>query len=115
LVGPECFRTPMKYLCPVLLFVTLFPLSAGGADPEQQAGDFEFFEKSIRPLLSEHCFECHSSKASTVHGGLRLDTAHDLQAGGDSGPAIVPGQPEKSLLITAVQYNSDLVQMPPDG
>jgi hypothetical protein len=82
------------------------PAGAPGAEP---AGA-EFFEKKIRPLLSENCFECHSARKQ--RGGLRLDSRAALLNGGDSGPAIVPGQPGVSLLLKAVHYKDEL-RMPP--
>jgi hypothetical protein len=70
----------------------------------------DFFEKTIRPLLSAHCFECH---AGVKHkGGLRLDTREAMMAGGDSGHAIVPGKPEESLVVKAINHN-DEPKMPP--
>jgi hypothetical protein len=74
-----------------------------------------FFEQHVRPLLVQHCYECHSSKAQIVQGGLLLDSKPGWQKGGDSGPAIVPGQPEKSLLVRALGYADEDVQMPPKG
>lgn len=69
----------------------------------------EFFEKQIRPLLVDKCYACHSgTKAS---GGLTLDSAQSWQKGGDSGPALVAGKPQESLLIDAVRYKS--IEMPP--
>lgn len=73
----------------------------------------EFFEKQVRPLLAEHCYGCHSVEADKQRGGLRLDSRRALVDGGDSGPAIVPGDPEGSLLIEAVHYES--YEMPPAG
>jgi len=71
----------------------------------------EFFEKKVRPLLVERCYECHSPDKK-VKGGLRLDTREGWVKGGDTGPAIVPGEPEKSLLISAVRYKDRDLQMP---
>ena len=71
----------------------------------------EFFETTIRPLFSKHCYECHSRKAKVPQGGLRLDTREGLYQGGKSGPAIVPGDPGASLLIDAVKHVS--LKMPP--
>ncbi|MBI4326953.1 MAG: PSD1 domain-containing protein [Chloroflexi bacterium] len=82
-----------------------------GLEPE--AAGLEFFEKKIRPVLVEHCFQCHSQQSEKIKGGFRLDTREDLRNGGDSGPAIIPGDPEKSLLIKAVRYLDENLQMPP--
>lgn len=88
--------------------------TATAAEPTFSADDFAYFERKIRPLLNERCYSCHSSRAETVHGGLLLDSANDLQHGGDSGPVIVPGNPEKSLLLSTVHYDGD-IEMPPSG
>ena len=84
-------------------------VAPGANDP---AGE-EFFEKSIRPLLVEHCHECHSSTSKKLKGGLKLDTREDILKGGDSGPALVPGDPENSLLIEAVRWSDADLEMPP--
>ena len=70
-----------------------------------------FFESKIRPLLVEHCYECHSEKKHK--GGLRLDNKAGWQQGGETGPAITPGNAETSLLMKAVRYKDDDLQMPP--
>ncbi len=72
----------------------------------------EFFEKQIRPILVERCYECHSAEKKTK-GGLALDTRAATLKGGDTGPAIVAGDPAKSLLIEAVRYHNRDLQMPP--
>ena len=90
----------------------LLPSLAQAADPT--AEQIEFFEKGIRPVLVEKCYRCHSAQ-SPAAGGLRLDTAEGLLEGGDSGPAVVPGTPEKSLLIKAVNYKDLQLKMPPTG
>jgi mono/diheme cytochrome c family protein len=77
--------------------------------------DLEFFEKEIRPLLVEHCYECHSVEAGKSKGGLRLDSRAALLDGGDSGPAVVIEEPDSSLLVEAVAYHNQELQMPPDG
>jgi len=73
----------------------------------------EFFETRIRPQLVKHCYECHSSAASTAEGGLKLDSREGLLVGGDSGSALVAGKPEKSLIVEALRYES--LEMPPSG
>jgi hypothetical protein len=75
------------------------------------ADDAAFFEKTIRPLLTERCVECHGSQTK-IKGGLRLDSREGWATGGDSGPAIIPGQPDQSLLIKAIRYHDRDLQMP---
>ena len=77
------------------------------------AEGIEYFETHIRPVLVQHCYECHSAGSKVLQGGLRLDTAERSRAGGDSGPAIVPEKPGESLLISALKYES--YEMPPSG
>ncbi len=72
-----------------------------------------FFEKKIRPLFVEQCAKCHSAEAAKVKGGLRLDSRDAILKGGDTGAAITPGEPEKSLLIQAVRYTDKELKMPP--
>jgi len=91
------------------------PLAAAGGEPppsDDPGADQVFFESRIRPLLHEHCLECHGAGAE---GGLRLDSRAALLAGGDSGPAALPGQPAESLLVRAVHYFDPALQMPPAG
>jgi hypothetical protein len=75
------------------------------------AEGIEFFETHIRPVLAEHCYECHSARSRVLQGGLRLDSAERMRAGGDTGQVIVPNKPEESLLIAALRYES--LEMPP--
>src|SRR5687768_10214134 len=79
------------------------------------AEDLEFFEKRVRPVLVERCFECHSGESDKLQGNLRLDSREAVLAGGDIGAAAVPADPEKSLLVEAVRYTSESIQMPPTG
>ena len=74
--------------------------------------DLEFFENKVRPVLVEHCYSCHAGKKE--RGGLKVDSLAALLKGGDTGPALVPGKPEQSLLIKAVRHHGDL-KMPPKG
>ncbi len=85
--------------------------AATGAELSRE--HLEFFEKKIRPVLAERCYECHSAAAKKSKGGLTLDTRAGLLKGGDAGPVIVPGDPEKSKLIEAVRYKNRDLQMPP--
>ena len=78
-----------------------------------RAGDYDFFEAKIRPVLVEHCYKCHSATGEKLKGGLHADTKSGLLRGGETGPAVVPGDPEKSLLIRALRYKDETLQMPP--
>ncbi len=94
------------------LLLALSPAQAQSPASE----DFDFFETHIRPALVERCYECHSSASGKSKGGLLLDTREALRQGGSSGrPGIVPGHPEQSLLLTALRYQDDTLQMPPKG
>jgi len=75
----------------------------------------EFFESKIRPILAENCYKCHSHESEKVKGGLLLDTKDGVLTGGDNGPAVTPGFPEKSLLVKAIRYTDEDLQMPPKG
>jgi hypothetical protein len=80
------------------------------------AGDgMAFFESKIRPLLAEHCYECHSVRAKKLKGGLLLDSRAGVMKGGDSGAILVPGKPEESRMIKALSYRDADLQMPPKG
>lgn len=101
----------MRLLSAVTLLLALFFAASLRAN---DMGN-EFFEKKIRPLLVEHCYECHSASSKKPAGGLRLDDRAGWLKGGESGKVIEPGEPNRSLLIQAVRYRDDTVQMPPDG
>ena len=83
------------------------------APPKPTVEQLEFFEREIRPLLIEHCYECHSGKSSRLKAGLLLDSRQGMLKGGDSGPAIIGSNPDESLLIQAVRYET--FEMPPRG
>jgi cytochrome c553 len=83
------------------------------ADDEPAAEQAEFFEREVRPLLIEHCHKCHGPKVQK--GGLRLDSRDAVLKGGETGPAVQPGDVKASLLIEAINYDPDGYQMPPDG
>jgi hypothetical protein len=71
----------------------------------------EFFDKRVRPVLVQHCYKCHSVASGKAKGGLQLDSRPAIRKGGRSGPAVVPGRPEKSVLVKAVRHES--FEMPP--
>src|SRR5688572_2569515 len=96
------------------VFLLVASLSAFAAEPVLTPEQTTFFESKIRPVLVDNCYKCHSQAADKVKGGLLLDSREGWQKGGDSGVVIVPGDPEKSLLIRAVRYADKDVQMPPN-
>ena len=91
----------------LLACLTVGVLAAAPTDAQ-----LDFFEKRIRPIFAERCHECHSAEKKQK-GGLSLDTREAVLKGGDTGPALVAGDPEKSLLIEAVRYKNHDMQMPP--
>jgi mono/diheme cytochrome c family protein len=84
-----------------------FPAAVAGVKPESVLSDH--FETHIRPVLAQQCFACHTN---TKSGGLRLDSRSDVLAGGKSGSAVVPGDPDKSLLLAAIRHTSGTLKMP---
>ena len=95
-----------------------FSIAAGAAfnlaiTPLIATEDLAFFENQVRPILVKHCHECHSEESDKRKGGLWLDRRSAWELGGDGGPAIIPGDPEKSLLIHSVRYGDPDLQMPP--
>src|SRR3954447_21321654 len=96
-------------LCAVLAAVACVA-PALAADPKPAPEAVEFFEKKVRPVLAEQCYSCHGPKKQSA--SLRLDRKADLLKGGDNGPVIVPGDPDKSPLVLAVRQTGEL-KMPP--
>lgn len=94
----------MRRLIPVLFL--LYPSVAFSQDAEQ------FFETRIRPVLIEKCFKCHGGE--TDSNGLRVDSRNALLKGGDSGPAFKPGETDGSLILKAISFDDEDLQMPPD-
>src|SRR5688572_6386622 len=109
-----CYTLCMRRGSPLLLIVAFcFAAHLSGRAQTVDSKSVEFFEKRIRPLLAERCYPCHSGK--TQWGGLRVDSRSGLLQGGTRGPALVPGNPEESLLIKAVSYQQADLKMPPTG
>jgi hypothetical protein len=99
------------FLSLLVLLAVLAPATALRADDDGT----EFFEKKIRPILVQYCYECHSANAKKLGGGLLLDSRDGVRKGGDSGAVLESGKPDESLLIEAVRYGGDAVKMPPKG
>ncbi len=104
--------TPPTTIAPLCWSVAVLLLTSVAA---RAAGPDAVFKERILPLLEKRCHECHSHAAKKSKNGLVLDSAAAILSGGDSGPAVVPGEPEKSLLISAVRHASADLQMPPKG
>lgn len=96
-------KTPLAF-CLVSICASALAKDAAGT---------AFFESRIRPVLVKHCYECHSTESGKSKGGLLLDTRQGVLSGGDSGPAVVPGDPGKSLLLTAIKHSDPDLEMPP--
>src|SRR3954470_18581227 len=109
-----------KILRAASVIVAALPLAAQIAAEARQTAppasspvqSSEYFESSIRPVLAANCYDCHTDERM---GGLRVDSREGLLKGGRSGPAIVPGDPENSLLILAVRQTRDSLKMPKGG
>jgi hypothetical protein len=97
----------MRICACIFVFACALPCWAG---PKPDAAAFEFFEKQVRPVLAEHCYECHGPKKQSAD--LRLDTQAGLLKGSENGPVVVADEPDKSPLIKAVRRQGD-VKMPP--
>ena len=110
---PPCALLAVTLWGALLLNAFLPTGKVSAQDLAFKPSDIEFFESKVRPLLIQHCLECHGAKESKIRGGLRLTSRAEMIKGGDSGAAIVPGKPDESLLMESVHY--DLYEMPPTG
>ena len=104
----------VRLTLPLLACFGLLTVAVGRSEDKLAFDDasLEFFEKEVRPILVNRCFECHSGGARTPKGGLRLDSREAILKGGDTGVAVLLDDPAKSLLVSAINYG-DLYQMPP--
>ncbi len=102
------FRT----LAALVLLAAACAIGAAQQVPPTHSAGVEFFEKRVRPLLAANCYQCHASDKK--RSGLALDSVAAMLAGGERGPALVPGQPEKSLLMRAINHGGE-PKMPPKG
>ena len=102
-------RVNYLLICSFALLNGIAVATATEPSPDQLA----FFEGKVRPLLIKHCYECHSTETKKLKGGLLLDSKEGWMAGGDSGEAIEPGNPNESRLIESVRYKNSHLQMPP--
>jgi len=111
---PKWHVAKFRLLFGVLAAITIECSSAADEQSPTAIGDTarnEFFEQKIRPLLVRHCYECHSGASNEVKGSLRLDYRDAVLKGGDSGPILMAGSPDDSLLLSAIRHEG--LEMPP--
>src|SRR3954468_17992273 len=96
-----------------VVFLALFILQTAPPNARGEDAAVEFFEKKVRPVLVENCYNCHSANTN-ARSGLRVDDRNGLILGGDHGPAIIPGKPAESWLIRAVKQTDAKIKMPPN-
>ena len=110
------FSSPHTVISAFRILIALLLPSATGLSAVQtpaESADIAFFERDIRPLLAEHCLECHSVESGKRKGGLLLDSREGIAQGGDSGPALLPGNPEERGIVSATRWNNADLRMPP--
>jgi len=98
----------------IFMGASLLATAAHATGSAISPADLQFFESRIRPVLTEQCYKCHSHTADKIKGGLLLDSRDALLNGGSSGPIIVPGKPDDSVLIQALRYTDADLRMPPE-
>ncbi len=116
--NPQSSRNGLTWLIQVFCMLVAWNCAiwvAAGTQESESLSDAQirFFESKIRPVLVEKCYSCHSADSSTLAGSLALDSKPGLLIGGDSGPAIEPGNVDDSLLIQAIRYEDADTAMPP--
>jgi hypothetical protein len=111
---------PRRYIStPAILSAVVIILSGamvgfGAPSSKITSEQLDFFEQKIRPVLVKNCYDCHSEEKGKNKGELTLDSRDGIRAGGDRGPAVVPGKPEESILLNAIRQVGQL-RMPPDS
>ena len=101
-----------QFLGAMVFLLVFLPRAMANEQSADDPAKLEFFENQIRPVLVKHCYECHAADSKEIKGGLLLDSRNGLMTGGESGPAIVPGDPDSSLLLQALRHES--LEMPPE-
>lgn len=115
LISSLQLRLPLLLASFMLLGLLRWSIIANAQEPAEESftqEQLDFFENRIRPILVEHCYECHSADSKSIQAKLRLDGREFAIQGGDSGAALVPSKPHESLLIAAVSWKG--IEMPPD-
>jgi Protein of unknown function (DUF1553)/Protein of unknown function (DUF1549)/Planctomycete cytochrome C len=109
-MAARTIRQCLSAMATLLVAVGAARAEAPPTNPADSAGGIQFFEQKIRPVLAANCYECHSG--ATPKGKLSIDTRDGIRRGGETGPAVVPGNAKESLMIQAVRH--DGLEMPPD-
>src|SRR6478736_952416 len=109
--GRQACEVAMMKFPQLPVYLTAIALVAGASAADDPAAT-AFFESKIRPVLVKNCYECHSLESGKSKGGLQLDTKQGIRTGGDTGPAVVPGDPAKSLLLAAIRHTDPDLEMP---
>ena len=99
----------MRWMIPIYVLLT----SVCTAQESFTSAQLQSFERTVRPILAEHCLKCHGPEKQWA--GLRLDSRDAILKGGETGPAAIPGEAARSLLIRAVRHDDGVAQMPEDG
>src|SRR5438045_8249765 len=101
--------------CVLSLCSSVFLQAADTAAPHTQftPAQLDFYQRQVLPILTDNCYRCHSHEADKIKAGFVLDSREGLLKGGDTGPAVIPGDSDKSLLMKAVRRESEDLQMPP--
>jgi len=108
-------RSAFQFATRGVLVLAVLSTGAGSMAQVLTRTQSEFFENKVRPIFVNDCYKCHSKEAPKLKGGLSLESREGWLTGGNSGPAIVPGNPDASLLIKAIRYTNEDLQMPPKG
>ena len=111
--GDELVKLQRLYKCAILAVISSqISVLVHAQQPESQTG-IAFFESKVRPILIEHCYKCHSTGAGASEGAFQLDTRNAIRKGGDRGPSLIPGDPQGSMLLTAMSHADPDLKMPP--
>ena len=105
----------MSKTTPAFILTGALALALPALSEEPTKEQLDFFESKIRPLLAEKCYKCHSQEAGKMKGSLTLDTVDATRNGGETGPGVVPGDLEKSLVYKAITYTDKDLEMPPSS
>src|SRR5579883_2320379 len=109
--GAAMPRSLLSMISWTILLLALSPWSRAAEEKAPTPEQVRFFEAKVRPVLADQCFKCHGPTKQKAN--LRLDSRAGMLTGGDTGPVVVEGKPEESLLVAAVRHDEDGPKMPP--